>query len=50
MDPPIVFTGGVALIPGMDVALGSVLEQPVSISPEPMMTGALGAAILAARG
>ena len=46
---PVIFTGGVALIPGMDKALESVLERPVSIAPEPQMTGALGAAILACR-
>jgi len=49
MDQPVVFTGGVALIPGMDAALGSVLGQPVAVAPDPMMTGALGAALLAAR-
>ena len=49
MDPPIIFTGGVALIPGMDAALQSTLGQPVAIAPEPIMTGALGAAILASR-
>jgi len=49
MDPPIVFTGGVALIPGMDAALQSTLGHPVTIAPEPMMTGALGAALLACR-
>jgi predicted CoA-substrate-specific enzyme activase len=49
MDPPIVFTGGVALIPGMDVALQSTLGHPVAVAPEPMMTGALGAALLACR-
>jgi len=48
-DQPVVFTGGVALIPGMNVALGSVLGRPVSVSPDPMMTGALGAALLAAQ-
>jgi len=48
-DPPVVFTGGVALVPGMDAALRIVLDHPVSISPRPQMTGALGAAILAAR-
>jgi predicted CoA-substrate-specific enzyme activase len=49
MDPPVIFTGGVALIPGMDAALQSVLNHPVTIAPEPMMTGALGAALLACR-
>ncbi len=46
---PIVFTGGVAMIPGMDKALQSALGRPVSVAPDPQMTGALGAAILASR-
>jgi predicted CoA-substrate-specific enzyme activase len=45
---PIVFTGGVALVPGMDAALQAALGKPVTIAPDPQMTGALGAAILAA--
>jgi len=49
VEPPVVFTGGVALIPGMAEALRSVLRQEVTVCPEPQMTGALGAAILAAR-
>jgi predicted CoA-substrate-specific enzyme activase len=44
---PIIFTGGVALVSGMDVALQSALGNKVIISPDPQMTGALGAAILA---
>lgn len=44
---PIVFTGGVALVPGMDKALQTALGKNVIISPEPQMTGAIGAAILA---
>ena len=48
VEPPVVFTGGVAMIPGMDVALGAVLGHAVSVAPEPQMTGALGAALLAA--
>lgn len=47
--PPVAFTGGGALVPGMDRALTTTLEQPVEIVPHPRMTGALGAAILAAR-
>ena len=47
-SPPVVFTGGVALTPGMDRALAEALETPVRIAPDPQMTGALGAAILAA--
>ncbi len=48
LEPPVIFTGGVALIPGMDAALRSALGHPVAVAPDPMMTGALGAAILAA--
>jgi predicted CoA-substrate-specific enzyme activase len=46
---PIAFTGGVALLPGMDRALASALGRVVTVAPNPQMTGALGAAILAAR-
>ena len=48
LDPPVIFTGGVALILWMDAALRSALGHPVAVAPDPMMTGALGAAILAA--
>ena len=44
---PVVFTGGVAMIPGVDRALESVLGQEVQIAPRPQITGALGAALLA---
>ena len=47
--PPVVFTGGVALIPGMAEALQAALCMPVRVAPDPQMTGAVGAAILAAR-
>jgi predicted CoA-substrate-specific enzyme activase len=47
MTSPIVLTGGVALVPGMDLALSSALGQRVLIAPRPQMTGALGAALLA---
>jgi predicted CoA-substrate-specific enzyme activase len=47
VEPPVIFTGGVALISGMNDALQTALGQDVTISPEPQMTGALGAAILA---
>lgn len=47
--PPFVFTGGVAMISGMEKALESVIEYPVSPVPNPQYTGALGAAIIAAR-
>jgi len=49
IDLPIVFTGGVAMVSGMDTALRSALGQAVTVSPDPQMTGALGAAILAAK-
>jgi len=45
---PVVFTGGVAMVSGMDKALERSLGKPVRTSPQPQMTGALGAAILAA--
>ncbi len=47
IDLPIIFTGGVAMVSGMDAALQSALGQTVTVSPDPQMTGALGAAILA---
>jgi predicted CoA-substrate-specific enzyme activase len=46
---PVVFTGGVAIVPGMDRALESALGQSISIVSDPQMTGALGAAIIAAK-
>ena len=49
VDVPIVFTGGVAKISGMDIALEKVLGNSVKIAPEPQFTAALGAAILASR-
>jgi predicted CoA-substrate-specific enzyme activase len=49
VTPPVYFTGGVARIPGMAKALEGVLNQPVQVCPEPLYTGALGAAILAGR-
>ena len=50
LETPIVFTGGVALQPGMVRALEAALGCPVQASPHPQLTGALGAAILAKRG
>lgn len=44
---PVVFTGGVALVDGMDAALARSLRKPVTIVPDPQMTGALGAALIA---
>jgi predicted CoA-substrate-specific enzyme activase len=47
--PPVCFTGGVALQPGMVRALGEALSSPLRVAPSPQFTGALGAAILAGR-
>ncbi len=47
LELPIIFTGGVAMISGMDLALKCALQKSVTVSPAPQMTGALGAAILA---
>jgi activator of 2-hydroxyglutaryl-CoA dehydratase len=49
LELPIVLTGGVALVPGMDVALTKVLGHPITVAPNPQITCALGAAILASR-
>jgi predicted CoA-substrate-specific enzyme activase len=49
LDEPVAFTGGVAMVPGMDAALAGALGRPVTVVNYPQMTGALGAAILAAR-
>jgi predicted CoA-substrate-specific enzyme activase len=49
VESPIIFTGGVARVSGMETALQAALGQPVAVSPEPQMTGALGAALLARR-
>jgi activator of 2-hydroxyglutaryl-CoA dehydratase len=48
LTEPIIFTGGVAMVPGMEAALQSALGKPVLLAPDPQMTCALGAAILAA--
>jgi len=48
ITPPVYFTGGVALQPGMARALEEVLSSPVHVAPQPQFTGALGAALLAA--
>jgi len=49
LEAPVQFTGGVALQPGMVRALETALNCPVHVAPEPQFTGALGAALLAAR-
>ena len=48
VTPPVVFTGGVAMVPGMDRALESALGTSITIARDPQMTGAIGAALLAA--
>ncbi len=45
---PVVFTGGVALIPGMRDALGRALDRSVLICPMAQHSGAIGAALIAA--
>ena len=47
--PPVAFTGGVALNGAMAAALGRELREKLIIPPDPRITGALGAALLAAR-
>ncbi|MBN1689429.1 MAG: 2-hydroxyglutaryl-CoA dehydratase [Dehalococcoidia bacterium] len=47
VEPPVVFTGGVAKNKGMLKAMETVLGMPVLVPVEPLITGALGAAILA---
>ena len=49
VSEPIIFTGGVALVSGMRAVLAEVLGKEVSICPDPQLTGALGAALLAER-
>lgn len=46
---PIVLTGGVAMVPGMNLALEAAFGRPVSVAPQPQLTAALGAALLAAQ-
>jgi (R)-2-hydroxyacyl-CoA dehydratese activating ATPase len=49
LEVPVFFTGGVALQSGMTRALEEALGCPVQVAIQPQYTGALGAAILAAR-
>jgi (R)-2-hydroxyacyl-CoA dehydratese activating ATPase len=49
VEDPIVFTGGVAMIPGMDKALGEALGHHVVVARNPQFTCAIGAALLARR-
>lgn len=46
--PEIAFTGGVALNAAVRAALQDLLGRPIAVPPEPQLTGALGAALLAA--
>ncbi len=45
--PPVVFTGGVALNPAMVKAMEDNLGFPVLVPSNPLITGALGAAVIA---
>jgi predicted CoA-substrate-specific enzyme activase len=49
-QPPIAFTGGVAMNRAMVAALGRELRERPVIPPDPRITGALGAALIAAGG
>ena len=48
VQPPAVFTGGVAKNAAMVKAVGEALSLELAIPPEPQVTGALGAALIAA--
>jgi len=47
VGPPAVFTGGVARNQGMVGAVGRALGLELNVPPEPQMTGAIGAALIA---
>jgi predicted CoA-substrate-specific enzyme activase len=47
-EPPVMLSGGVALNDGIRAMISESLETPVSLPPQPQLTGALGAALLAA--
>lgn len=47
LETPVALTGGVALNAGVRQALESVLGTAVAVPPDPQLTGALGAALLA---
>jgi len=49
VQPPAAFTGGVALNPAMVDAVAKALALDLAVPPEPQVTGALGAALLAAK-
>lgn len=46
---PVVFTGGVAMVSGMKEVFEDLLGQAIRLCPQPQLTGALGAAILAGK-
>lgn len=48
LEPDVAFTGGVALNEGVREALAQVLGAPITVPADPQLTGALGAALLAA--
>lgn len=47
LNAPIVFTGGVALVSGMQQMLKDTIKKDIKICPHPQFTGAIGAALLA---
>jgi predicted CoA-substrate-specific enzyme activase len=47
LEEPVVFTGGAALIRGLDGILSSALGKRVTVVPDPHLTAARGAAIMA---
>ncbi|HOI73217.1 MAG TPA: acyl-CoA dehydratase activase [Syntrophales bacterium] len=49
MVPPVMMTGGVARNTGVVQALGKALDLTLRVSPQAQLTGAIGAAVLAAR-
>ncbi len=49
VTPPVVFTGGVARVAGMDLALQKTMGCAMLVPPQPQFTGAIGAALLARR-
>ena len=46
-NSPIIFTGGVALVPGMREALQTAFGRPVATAETPQLTAAIGAALIA---
>jgi predicted CoA-substrate-specific enzyme activase len=47
LESPVVFTGGAALIPGMDKFLAEARGRELTIAPDPRMAAARGAALIA---